>query len=169
MKVGAFIGKFYPPHIGHLWAIDYSLTKCDKVYVIISKNEIRNNNIKTDFDFEHLDANLIKSWFVNHYKNNSKVQVEIFDESNLRPYPLDRDIWAEKFKKQFPDVNIKIADESYREYNEKYFPEYEFLPIERDVVKIHSTDLRNDMKLNFEFLIPEAKQYFLNKLNIGEN
>ena len=102
MKIGAFIGKFYPPHIGHISAIEYSLKKCDLVYIIISKNEIRNTDIKNKDNFLRLDAEQIKEWFKLHYKNNPKIKVEVFDESNLRPYPLDRDKWAEKFKKEFP-------------------------------------------------------------------
>lgn len=165
MKIGAFVGKFYPPHIGHLSAIDYALTKCDIVYVVVSKNKIRNADLKTKHNFLELDARLIQSWFKEHYKNNPKIKVEIFDESNLRPYPMDRDIWAEKFKKQFPNVNIKIADESYREYNEKYFPEYTFLPIDRDAINIHSTYIRNNLDKYFDYIIPEAKNYFKKLLN----
>ena len=159
-KIGAFIGKFYPPHIGHIWVIDTLLDKLDEMYIIISKNEIRNKQISKDFNFEKLDANLIKKWFAEHYKNNPKVKVKVFDESGFKPYPEDRDKWAEKFKKEFPNVNIKIADESYREYNEKYFPEYEILAIPRDVVNIHSTDIRNNLRENFKYLIEESKEYF---------
>ena len=161
-RIGAFVGKFYPPHIGHAWVIDNAVKNLDEVYVIISKNEIRNDDIKENQNFNKLNAELIKSWFEKHYENNPKVKVAIFDESGFKPYPEDRDIWAEKFKKEFPTVNVKIADEGYREYNEEYFPEYEFYPIERDVIPIHSTDIRNNLKANYDFLIDEAKEYFKN-------
>ena len=160
MRIGAFVGKFYPPHKGHVWVVDKALKDLDGVYIIISKNAIRNKDIESGQNFKELDANLIKYWFKEHYKNNPRVKVEIFDESGLRPYPEDRDLWAERFKKAFPKVNVKIADESYREYNKKYFPEYEFYSIERDVVPIHSTAIRNNMKENFDYLIDEAKPYF---------
>lgn len=159
-KVGAFVGKFYPPHIGHLWVIDNAVKNLDEVYVIISKNESRNQQISKSQNFKVLDASLIQKWFKEHYKNNSKVKVEIFDETGLRPYPEDRDIWASMFKKQFPAVNVKIADEGYREYNQEYFPEYEFYPIDRDVVNIHSTQIRNNIKENLNYIIPEARAYF---------
>lgn len=159
-KVGAFVGKFYPPHIGHLWVIDNAIKDMDEVYIIISKNENRNQQISKSQNFKVLDASLIQKWFKEHYKNNPKVKVEIFDESGLRPYPEDRDVWAERFKKQFPSVNVKIADEGYREYNQEYFPEYEFYPIDRDVVNIHSTQIRNNIKENLNYIIPEARDYF---------
>ena len=165
MKIGAFVGKFYPPHIGHLWVIDNALKDLDQVYVIISSNKMRNNQISKNQNFKNLDANIIKGWFEKHYKNNKKVKVAIFDESNLKPYPQDRDIWAKKFKKQFPFVNVKIADESYRKYNREFFPECEFYPIEREIVPIHSTQIRTNPEKYIDYIIPEAKEYFLQRRN----
>ena len=159
-RIGAYLGKFYPPHIGHLWAIDTFAKEFDELYIIISKNDIRNQEILKKDGFEILDANLIKKWFEEYYKNNPKIKVEIFDETLLKPYPDDQDKWADKFKKQFPNVNVKIADESYRAFNKKYFPTYEFFAIPRDVVNIHSTQIRKDIKNNMEYLIPTAKEYF---------
>ena len=164
-KIGAFVGKFYPPHIGHLWVIDNAIKNLDQVYVIISKNDTRNIELTKTQNFEILDANLIKHWFIEHYKNDKKVKVEIFDESGLKPYPEDRDVWAERFKKQFPIVNVKIADEGYRDYNKEYFPEYEFYPIDRDYVNIHSTQIRNNIKENINYIIPEAREYFLKTIS----
>lgn len=166
MKIGAFTGKFYPPHIGHISAIDYSLKFCDKVIVVISKNDKRNEYIFKTSGFEILDANLIKQWFQKYYKDETRVSIEIMDENDLEPYPKNPKEWTEKFKKQFPQVNVKIADESYREFNEKYFPECEFLPINRDNISIHSTDLRDNLQENFEYLIPTAKDYFKKKLGL---
>lgn len=165
-KIGAFVGKFYPPHIGHLWVVDTLIEKLDEIYIIISTNQIRNKQISEISGFKNLDAEIIKGWLKQHYKNNPKIKVEIFDETGLKPYPEDRDKWAEKFKKQFPDVNVKIADESYREFNRQYFPNYDFLAIPRNVIDIHSTEIRNNLKDNLKYIIPEGQEYFK---NLGEN
>lgn len=159
-RIGAFVGKFYPPHIGHVWAVEQAAKHLDEVYVVISANKIRNQQLKQKDNFATLNPRLIKKWFKKHFRNNKKIKVKIFDESGLKPYPDDRDVWAAKFKKQFPKVNVKIADESYRQYNEQYFAEYEFFPIERDAVAIHSTNIRQNLQQNFDFLIDEAKPYF---------
>ena len=159
-KIGAYVGKFYPPHIGHLWVVDTLVDSLDKIYIIISKNDKRNNQIKLKDNFDILSAELIKSWFELHYKDNKKVKVAIFDETNFEPYPKDTDKWSLKFKKEFGDVNIKIADESYKDFNKKYFPEYEFLSIPRNVVDIHSTQIRLDTKNNLKYIIPEGRNYF---------
>jgi len=163
MRVGAFIGKFYPPHIGHLSVIENVSKKVDELYIVISYNKIRNNEIEKNSGFENLSPMLIKKWFEKHYENSPNIKVGIFDEGNFKPYPDDRDKWAEKFKQEFPTVNVKIADESYREFNKIYFPTYEFMAIDRDEVNIHSTQIRENLMKNLDFLIPEARNYFENK------
>lgn len=168
-KIGAYIGKFYPPHIGHIWVVDNILKDFDKLYIVISYNKLRNIKIKEEQGFDEIDPRLIKKWFKEYYKNNKKVVVEIFDETSLRPYPQDRELWAKKFKNQFGDVNYKIADESYREYNEKFFPEYVFYSIPRDVVPIHSTQIRKNILNNINNIIPTAKGYFLKKIKNNTN
>ena len=164
-RIGAFVGKFYPPHIGHLSVIDNALKDFDEIYIVISKNDIRNENIKNNQNFDSLSAELIKSWFQKHYQFEPKVKVDIFNETGLEPYPKDVDKWSKKFKKQFPTVNCKIADGGYRDFNKIYFPEYEFYEIDRDKIPVHSTMLRNDMKANLKYLIPEAREYFEKKQN----
>ena len=159
-RIGAFVGKFYPPHIGHLSVIDNALKQLDEVYIVISKNELREKEIEQNQKFKPLDAKVIKQWFLMHYKDNKRVKVEIFDETGLKPYPNDVDIWSERFKKQFPFVNVKIADAGYRDMNMKYFPEYEFYEIDRDIIPIHSTMLRENINKYIDYLIPEAKDYF---------
>lgn len=161
-KIGAFVGKFYPPHIGHLSVVDNACEKLDEVFVVISYNKQRNAQLEKIDGFAEIDAYQIKKWFEKHYQNNPKVKVEVFDESGFRPYPEDRDKWAEKFKKQFPSVNVKIADAGYREYNQTYFPEYEFYEIDRDIVPFHSTYFRQNPKQNLDKIIPEAQEYFKN-------
>ena len=164
-KIGAFVGKFYPPHIGHLSVIDKAVNDLDKVYVIISKNDIRNKELKETQNFDILSAELIKSWFEKHYQNNPKIVIDIFDETGLKPYPEDVDIWSEKFKKQFPEVNVKIADAGYKEFNQKYFPEYEFYEIDRDKIPVHATNFRQNPKEYLQYLMPEAQEYFKNNKN----
>lgn len=163
-KIGAYVGKFYPPHIGHLSVIDDAVNKFDELYVIISKNDIRNKHLKETQNFDILAPELIKSWFQAHYKSNPKIKVEIFDEGQFKPYPQDTDLWSSKFKEQFPTVNYKIADASYREFNKKYFPECEFYEINREIINIHSTDIRKDIEEQLNYIIPEAKEYFAQKL-----
>jgi len=37
-KVGCFIGKFLPQHIGHLSVMDKALRECERVIVVLAEN-----------------------------------------------------------------------------------------------------------------------------------
>ena len=159
MKIGAFVGKFYPPHIGHLSVIDKAQRDLDQVWIIISKNKQREQEIKQKDNFK-ISSELIKNWFTEYYKDNPKIKVEIFDESGLAPYPADQQPWAERFRKQFPFINVKIADGGYREFNEKYFPECEFVCFDRHKINISATMIRENPKKYLDYIIPEARSFF---------
>ena len=160
-RIGAFSGKFYPPHIGHVSVVDNLIDSFDEIWIIVSYNPIRNMEIKRATGFDAIPPELIKSWFEKHYATNPRVRVEIFDESGYKPYPEDGDKWAVEFRRKFPTINVKIADESYREYNAKYFPDFEFVPIDRDAINIHSTMIRGHVREMLDKIIPEAREYFM--------
>ena len=44
-KVGCFVGKFLPPHIGHLSVIDKALQECEKVVVVLAENPERSEKL----------------------------------------------------------------------------------------------------------------------------
>lgn len=44
----------------------------------------------------------------------------------------------------------------YRQLNEKYFPECVFVPIDRDKIAIHGTDIREN-KANLKYMIKEGE------------
>ena len=37
-KVGCFVGKFLPPHLGHLSVVDRAIKECDSVVVVLAEN-----------------------------------------------------------------------------------------------------------------------------------
>ena len=43
-RIGAFPGKFLPPHLGHVTQIEKSAEKCDEFWVVVADNT---NNSKT--------------------------------------------------------------------------------------------------------------------------
>ena len=156
-KIGAFVGKFLPPHLGHLSVIDKALKYCDVLYVVISENKEKNAAINKRDNFPFLSAEIRKKWFEQHYINTKNIHFVILNEDGLKSFPEDLDKWTERFNKLVPNANIKIADESYREFNEKYFSQCQFVPIERDKIPVHSTNIRQEPHEYMEYIIPEAK------------
>lgn len=44
-KTGCFVGKFLPPHIGHLSVIDKGLRECQNVVVVLAEDPKRSQEL----------------------------------------------------------------------------------------------------------------------------
>lgn len=157
-KIGAFVGKFLPPHIGHLSIIDKMAKDCDECVVVISDNPETSKKLCEKSGFPYFDSNQRLNWFKKHYKNNNNIHFAIIDEkkiSNSKDFMRD---YAKLFWECVPyKVNYKYADESYRELN-SYFPECTFVPINRDVINVHGTNIRQEYEKYKDFIMPEARE-----------
>ena len=160
MKIGAFVGKFLPPHLGHVSQIEKCLTYVDKLYVIVAEDPSRCAAICKSAGLEPIDGKLRVEWLKKHFEGSPKMVVDYLDESGLKAFPEGLKEWSERFKSKFTDINVKFADETYRELNEKYFPECEFIAFDRTVIPISATMIRNDLKNNVNYVIEEAREYF---------
>lgn len=160
MKVGAFVGKFLPPHLGHVTQIEKCLSLVDELHVIVAEDPSRSAAICESAGLEPIDGKLRVEWLREHFKNNPKIKIFYFDESGLKAFPEGLKEWSERFKNQFKGINVKFADETYRELNEKYFPECEFIPFDRMVIPISATMIRSDIKSNINYIIEEGREYF---------
>ena len=160
MKIGAFAGKFLPPHLGHVTQIEKCAEYVDKLYVVVAEDAQRSASICKAAGLDPIDGEMRVKWLKEHFKNNSKIEVVYLDESGLKAFPEGLEEWSQRFKSKIKGVNVKFADETYRELNEKYFPECEFVPFDRMVIPISATMIRNDIKNNINYIIEEARDYF---------
>ncbi len=167
-KVGAFVGKFLPPHIGHLSVIDNALKECDKLYIVISDDAKNSKKLCKKNNFPYFSAKTRLKWFKKHYKTQKNASFRIIDESKLKDKNNKSEYAKLFFDSVGTDVNIKYADESYRELNEKYFPNSKFVAIDRDKINIHSTNIREDLN-NIKFVIKEAQNDILKALKKIKN
>ncbi len=112
---GLIIGKFEPPHNGHLYLIDQSLNYCDVIHVMIcyKKDDI----IPGKFRYESL-----------RYIYSINPNVYIYDvEHNLPNYPNESksidefyNLWIEEIYKYIKKLDIVITSTSYGEEFSKY-------------------------------------------------
>ena len=168
-KIGAFVGKFLPPHIGHKSIVDKMLSECDEAVVVVSDNPEKSKQLCNIDNFPYFDSNHRLNWFKEFYKGNKKLHFAVIDESKIDKTANFMEEYSKLFFKSVPyKVNIKYADESYRELNEKYFPTCTFVPIDRDIINIHGTDIRKDYKKNKQFVLNSAKEDIEKEIK-GEN
>lgn len=164
--IGAFAGKFLPPHLGHVTEIENSAKLCDELYVVICDNTSKSTELCKNANIPFISTKLREEWLKLHFKDNPKIKVLTMLEDDLPAFPEGMEAWSKKFKQTTNNrVNMKFADESYRELNEKYFPECKFVSFDRDKINVHATDIRNNPKQFFKYIIPEAQEYFTNIIN----
>lgn len=155
-KIGAFVGKFLPPHIGHLSVIDRALDECDEVVVVLADNPEKSKQLCLEAGFPYFDAKKRLKWIKKHYKGRKNIHFYYIDESVLKPYTSQG--FADLFWKSVKEkVNVKYGDESYRKLNEEGFGNCKFVAVDRSLIDVSGTKVRNN-KENLKFMIEEGKQ-----------
>ncbi len=164
-KVGCFVGKFLPPHIGHLSVIDRALNECERVIVVLAENPQRSKKECKRTLFPYFSPKKRIKWFKKHYKDEKNIKFVYLDESGLKAFPEGLKEWSERFRQVVKEkIDAKYADESYRELNEKYFPECEFVPIDREKIAVHGKDIRSNEDF-LKYAIPEGIEEIKQELN----
>ena len=121
-EVGGFVGKFLPPHIGHLSVIDRAIKECKRVVVVLAEDPVRSKEMCEKSGFPYFSPEKRLEWLKKHYKNNKNVKFVFLNESGLKKFPEGLKEWSARFKSIVKDdLTAKYVDESYRELNEKYF------------------------------------------------
>lgn len=164
-EFGCFVGKFLPPHVGHLSVINKMLKECKKAIVVLAEDQEISRKKCENANFPYFPAEERLKWLKEYYKDFPNLKFYFFDEKGINP--KDYRTWSKEFKKRINEkITAKYADGTYRSLNEIYFPECEFVEIDRDVINIHGTDIRNDIS-NVKFVVPTGqkaiKEYFENE------
>lgn len=169
-KIGAFPGKFLPPHLGHVQTILNCSKKCDELLVVVADSEKNSRKLCRDAGIPYISAKLRCKWLKAHFKNNKNIKIVYMNEDKLSAFPAPMKEWSDAFKKLTKHkVNMKFADETYRELNEKHFSECEFVCFDRQQIDVSGTKVRNDPEKYFDFIIKEAQPFFRKIINNKNN
>jgi HTH-type transcriptional regulator, transcriptional repressor of NAD biosynthesis genes len=161
--VKAFVfGKFLPFHKGHEAMINFALTKCDFLSVLICcDNE------------ENTPGEVRKKWIETTFASARNMEIEILHYDNrLLPNTSQTSlgvsqIWSGEFKKHFPDYNLVITSEPYGELVAGFMG-IQHIPFDLDKTQhpISASVIRNDLFSNWHYLPAAVKSYFAIKVAI---
>lgn len=150
----AFVfGKFLPFHKGHEGMINFALTKCDFLTVLICCS-----------DKEVIPEGLRKTWIEKTFGNHKNIEIKTFNylESELTNTSVTSKevskIWADVFKNLFPDYSLLITSEDYGTLVAEFM---EIKHIAFDISKtkfpISASAIRNNLFENWNFLPDSVK------------
>ena len=162
MKKGLVFGKFMPLHKGHLALIDFSLTLCDHLTVLVCHT-----------NKEPIDGIIREQWLNDVFKGNQKVQVKSFEyNDSILPNTSDSSkavskLWAESLKKLLPEIDIVFTSEQYGEYVAEYMniQHYSF-DEKRSAIPVSASLIRSSPFIFWDLISPVARPSFVKKICI---
>ncbi len=163
MPKGFVFGKFLPFHKGHQRLIDYAISRCDQLDVIVCSN-----------DSEAIPGPVRVNWISVCYVNQPKVQVRLVEycEDELSSSSeSSRDAsraWAAVFKRNVPDASIVFTSEPYGDYVAQYMGiEHHAVSPLRDETIPSGTQIRGNPFIHWDALPDIVRPHFVRKVVVG--
>ena len=154
MKRGLVIGKFLPPHKGHLELIHFALQHCDELVISLSytpedpiPHPIRVNWLQEIFsDFKNVSIRTIP---------------DDFDDLSL-PLPKRTKIWADIIHHIYGNFDVLVSSEEYGSYFAKHLHARHFL-FDKNRIKnpVSGTAIRNNPFAHWEYIPEAVRPYFV--------
>lgn len=159
--IKAFVfGKFLPFHKGHEAMINFALTKCDLLTVLICCS-----------DKENISDITRQKWIEKSFEKVKNIEIKIFNYlENELPNTSESSqevskIWSSKFKAFFPDYDLVITSEEYGNYVASFMNiKHIAFDIPRQLFPVSATAVRNDIFKNWKFLPDSVKPEFAIKV-----
>ena len=160
MIKGFVFGKFLPFHKGHEAMINYALTKCDFLTILICCS-----------NKESIPCEKRRSWIEKTYKTIQNMEVKTINylenelsntsESSL----IVSKAWSEKFMDLFPDYDLIVTSEEYGYYVASFMG-IQHIPfdISKKLFPVSASAIRNDLFSNWQYLPDGVKPDFALKV-----
>lgn len=159
MKKGLVIGKFMPPHKGHLALIDFGEKRCDMLTVAVcSRPE------------EPIPGKLRFRWMkklLGDRKNIQVIQIRAdLPQGKGSSHPTSK-IWGRYLAKRLGKIDVIFSSEKYGDYLAEYM-KIEHIPFDpkRKVVPISATKIRMNPLLFWDYIPKIVRPYFVKKICI---
>ena len=162
-KNGLVLGKFMPPHAGHLHLINTAAEHCEKVYVMIC-------SIKS----EPINGLMRFFWLKEIFIGRDNIEIiHCTDENPQYPHECKSnnefylDYWCPSVYSRVEELDVVFTSEEYGEAFATYLAVEHFLvDIKRKTHPVSGTAIRNNPFANWEFIPDVVKDYFTKRIVI---
>jgi HTH-type transcriptional repressor of NAD biosynthesis genes len=156
---GLVLGKFYPPHMGHIHLIETAMEHCDIVNVMICS--LKAETIPGVFRYQSL---------LRYFAKHPRVKIiHITDENPQTPeeHPLFWGIWRKTVYDNVNKLDVVFTSEDYGEpFAEILGIEHFLVDKERVTIPISGTEVRANPLQNWEFIPNVVRNYFTKRIVI---
>ena len=162
--IGMFVGKFLPPHIGHINAIKKASKLCSKLFVVVGGDEKRNKELCDEAKIPFIDLKTKAEWIRNELKGIENIEIVEFNEEGSPTMPFGWKEWSKRLKDILGEkIDVIYGSErSYEQEYKKYFPESKYVLQDefRKEIHISSTQIRKNVKKYYDYICDSAKPFF---------
>lgn len=157
MKRGLVIGKFLPPHVGHVALINFAAEQCDELIVSMSF---------TDSDPIPVAKRL--EWLSMIFQSNRKVAIRTipdnFDNPTLPLHQRTRG-WADAMRQVYPKIDVLFSSEEYGEPFAKHVGAVH-IPFDpqRKLFPVSASIIRQKSLTNWQFIPEVVRPWFVKKI-----
>lgn len=157
MKRGLIIGKFLPPHKGHVALIEFGAKQCDEQIVSIS-----------DAKDDPIDPQLRLGWLKAIFRNNSSITFALIEDNFDHPeltLEARTKIWADKMRETYPPIDIVFSSEEYDESFARHLNAKHILfDAERKEFPVSASLIRSSPFRYWNFIPTVVQPYFVKKI-----
>lgn len=159
---GFVFGKFYPLHKGHLALIEFALTQCRYLHIVVCGSD-------KEFISSSCRASWIKESLVDN-KNINVVEYEYCERELPNTSVTSRDvsaIWSKVFKELLPEVELVVTSEPYGDLVAEYMQiKHALFDPGRNRHPVSATAIRKDILYRWDYLPVPVQHYFQRTVSI---
>ncbi len=152
MTRGFLLGKFMPPHRGHMMLCDFASSYCDSLTILVCTRDI-----------ERIDGGLRAAWMREMFPAARVVHFDAEAPQEPADHPDFWRIWHDIVRQAHPEpIDFVFASESYgarlsQEVGARFVP---FDP-GRDAAPISASRIRQDPYANWQFLPAPVRAHYV--------
>lgn len=141
-NIGVVVGKFNPPHLGHLHLVEFAAARVGELYVILGD--------RADQSIAAADR---AAWLTDAAPANVNVLITPDD------LPAENEPWAERALEILPAApEVTFTSEPWGEgWAAAMGAQHVLVDQERGTVPISATRIRSDVGTHFQWLVPAAR------------
>jgi HTH-type transcriptional regulator, transcriptional repressor of NAD biosynthesis genes len=152
---GVVIGRFMPPHAGHLYLVDFARSYCDRLTVFVCT-----------LPDEPIPGALRFQWMSRLFPDAEIVHITEAIPEARKDEPGSTRIWARTINAHVPDgVSYVFASESYgKELAQELGAEFVAVDPARTLFPVSATDIRNDPMRHWRYIPQAVRPYYLRRI-----
>lgn len=156
-KRGLVIGKFLPPHKGHVALIEFAAAQCEQLEVMVCS-----------LPSEPIPGHLRLQWMKRIFSGSPHIRFRHITEElpqDKEPSRNASKVWSEYLTQHFGRFDVIFSSEKYGDFMAEYLPAvhvpFDYL---RQKFPISGTNIRKHPARHWDFIPDEVKPYFVKKI-----